>query len=282
MPIHEESYAVWEGAILERPRTWLVIARTGIRLAWSKKLAILLILSAIPFIVRAGQIYVASRLVGQSALEDLAAAIEVDAGFFMSFIKYQTFLFLMVIALTGAGLIANDRKFRALPLYFARPVNFLDYVAGKFFIVVFYGSLVTVVPALVLYILQLLLTGEAGFFAAHYWVPLSIIGMGSLMLVVLGGLMLTVSACARGVRSAIVALFALIYIPDLLTRILSLFRDVSFISIRKNIEQVAAVMFDAGNPHPYSAWVGAAVLAAIVFACVGILRSRIQPTEVVR
>lgn len=282
MPIHEESYAVWEGAILERPRTWMVIARTGVRLVWRRVLAILLFVAAIPFLFRAGQIYIASRISGQSFLSDLASAMEIDAGFFMNFMKGQTLIFLIIIAFSGAGLIASDRKYNALPLYFARPVHFWDYVSGKFLIVVFYGGLVTIVPALLLFVLQLLLTEESGFFAAYYWVPLSIIAMGALMLAVLGGIMLAVSAFARGIRSAVVALFALVYIPDLLSKILSVFRDAGWISIRDNIEQVAAALFGASNPHSYSFWVGFIILTAIVLVCIGALRWRIKPTEVVK
>lgn len=282
MPIHEESYAAWEGAILERPRTWMVIARTGVCLAWRKILAILIFIAAIPFLFRAGQIYIASRISGQSFLEDFAGSIRIDAGFFMNFMNGQMLLFLIIVALCGAGLVANDRKYRALPLYFAKPVNFWDYVSGKFLILAFYGGLVTIVPALLLFVMQLLVTREQGFLAAHYWVPLSIVAMGALMLVVLGGLMLTVSAFARGTRSAIIAIFALIYIPNLLAKILSMFRDVGWISISRNIEQVAAVLFDAGNPRDYSPWVGFVILTVIVAACVGALRWRIRPTEVVK
>lgn len=282
MPIHEESYAVWEGAILERPRTWLVIARTGVRLVWRKLLAVLLFVAAIPFIVRAVQIYIVSRLEGQSFARDIARAIQIDAGFFMTFMKQQTLILLVVIALCGAGLIANDRRYRALPLYFARPLNFWDYVAGKFLIIVFYGAFITIVPALLLFVLQMLLTEEAGFFAAYYWIPLSIIGMGVLMLVVLGGVMLATSASARGTRSAVIAIFALIYIPQLIAKILSGLRDVEWISINANIEQVGAALFGTGNPHAYTTWVGFIVLAAIVAACVGVLRLKIKPTEIVK
>lgn len=282
MPIHEESYAVWEGAVLERPRTWVVIARTGVRLVWRKLLVVLLFIAAIPFLFRAGQIYVASRVGGVgSFLEDIAGAIEVDAGTFMNFMQDQTLIFLIIIALTGAGLVASDRKHNALPLYFARPVHFWDYVSGKFSVIVFYGSLVTVVPALVLFLMQLLLTTESGFFASYFWVPLSIVATGAMMLAVFGGIMLAVSAFARGTRSAVVALFALVYIPELLAKILSMFRDVGWISVRRNVEQVAAVLFGEANPRAYTSWAGFIVLAAIVLLCVVALRWRIKPTEIV-
>jgi hypothetical protein len=282
MPIHEEAYAAWEGAVLERPRTWIVIARTGIRLVWRKLLAVIIVISAIPFIVRAGQIYIASRLEGQSFARDLASAIQIDAEFFMNFMKGQTLLLIIIVAFTGAGLIVNDRKYRAFPLYFARPVNFWDYVAGKFSIIAFYGALITIVPALILFVFQLLLTEEPGFFATYYWVPLSIIGRGALILIVLGGLMLAASAVARGTRSAVIALFSLIYIPRLLAKILSIFEDVGWISINQNVEQSAAVLFGAPNPRSYSSWVGFIMLAAIVALCIAVLKMRIKPTEIVK
>ncbi|UCF06147.1 MAG: hypothetical protein JSV33_03720 [bacterium] len=282
MPIHEATYLQWEGAVLERPMTWFVIARTGVRLVWRRLLAILLFIAAIPVIFRGGQIYVVTRVDVGELPARLAGALQIDAGFFLNFMKDQIYILVPIICICGAGLIASDRKYKALPLYFARPVNFWDYVSGKFLILVFYGGLITIAPALLLFVLQILLTSETGFFNAYYLMPLSIIATGAVILVVHGGLMLAVSAFARGIRSAVVGYFALIFIPNLLARILSVFREVRWISINRNIEQVASTLFGRGNPYSYPVWVGGIILAGIVVLCLAVLRLRIKPTEVVK
>ena len=282
MPIHEEAYVAWEGAVLERPKTWLVIARTGVRLVWRKLLVVVLIFSSVPFIVRAGQIYFASRAGVQSVLEGLGGGMRIDAGFFMSFMNGQVFALLVVVALCGAGLIAGDRRYKALPLYFARPVNFVDYTLGKFLIVAFYGSLITIAPGILLFIMQVLLTAQPGYVSGNYWIPLSVIVSGALALVVLGGVMLAVSAYARGIRSAVVAYFAVAYVPDLVANIMEGFRDIGWISVRRDIRQVTAALFGGENPYEFPVWVGALALVVIVCLCVMLLRMRIKPTEVVK
>ena len=282
MPIHETSYLFWEGSVLERPRAWLVIARTGIRLVWNKFVVGLLFAATIPFLVRTVQIYLASQIPDDGDLAALGSVIKVDAALFMNFMRDQLFILFIMLAYCGAGLIANDRRYKALSLYFSRPVSFWDYVTGKFLVLFFYGSIVTIVPALMLFVVQLFVTREAGFFADFYWVPLSIIAQGVLILIVLGGFMLALSAWARGVRSAIVAFFALIAIPAFIVELFQKYSDVGWIAITRNLRQLSELLYGRGAPYRYPVW--AAVLSALVVVAlsIAVLRWRIKPTEVVK
>jgi len=282
MPIHEESYLSWEGSILEKPRTWLVIARTGIRLAWKKVVAGVLFAATVPFLVRTVQIYLASQIPDEGDLAMLDSVIKVDATLFMNFMRDQLFILFIILAYCGAGLIANDRKYKALSLYFSRPVGFWDYVIGKFLVIFFYGSIVTIVPGLMLFVVQLFVTKEAGFFADYYWLPLSIIAQGVLILIVLGGFMLALSAWARGVRSVIASFFALIAIPAFIVELFQRYQDIGWIAITRNLRQLSELLYGRGAPYRYPVW--AAVLSALVVVAlsIAVLRWRIKPTEVVK
>ncbi|MBN1163029.1 MAG: ABC transporter permease subunit [Candidatus Krumholzibacteriota bacterium] len=282
MPIYERSYLSWEGQLLDKPRTWWIIGRTGVRLAWKKSVALLLILAAVPFIFRAGQIYLSSRMGNTSFLAELAEGIQIDAGFFMSFMKDQTFLLLLILIVCGAGLIANDRKFKALPIYFSKPVGFWDYLIGKFLVIVCYGGVITVIPAILLFIGQILLTGTPGYFSRYYYVPFSILGLGAATLVTLGGIMLVLSALSRGTRSAAIIFFALVYIPEMLRRIFSGMNDWGWISIRANILQLGAILFGLRRPYPFPGCLAFLSLAVVTAACLAVLRHQIRPTEVVK
>jgi hypothetical protein len=99
---------------------------------------------------------------------------------------------------------------------------------------------------------------------------------------VLGGVMMALSALARGTRSAVIALFAVIYIPELLVQILSKFRDIGWISVRSNVIQLEAVLFGVENPYGYAIWTGVFVIAAVVLLCAGAMWLRVKPTEVVK
>jgi ABC-type transport system involved in multi-copper enzyme maturation permease subunit len=282
MPIHESTYSSWGGRTLEKPRTWLIIAKTGARLVWRKSMALLLFVATIPFLVRAGQIYLSSKLPDDESIIDLAAAIEVDEKLFMNFMRDQMIVLLVLLAVCGAGLIANDRRFKALSLYFSRPVSFWDYVIGKFVIIFFYGSLITILPALLLYGLQLLVTVEPGFFGNYYWVPFSILVQGAIVLIVLSALLLALSSLARGTRSSIVAFFALITIPAFMVQLLSSIKDIGWISVTRNLRQLSEVMYGQAAPYRYPLWAAVTAWVVVVAVSVLVLRKRIKPTEVVK
>ena len=282
MPIHESSYSSWEGRTLEKPRTWLIIARTGIRLVWKKIVVLILFAATIPFLVRAGQIYISSKLPDEESITEIARMIEVDETLFMNFMRDQMIVLLVLIAVSGAGLIANDRKYKALSLYFSRPVSFWDYVMGKFIVIFFYGGLVTIVPALLLYGLQLLVTIEPGFFEKYYWVPFSILAQGVIVLTLLGALLLALSSLAKGTRSAIVAFFALITIPAFIVQLLSSIRDIGWISVTRNLRQLSEVLYGQAAPYRYPLWAAVIAWVAVIALSVLVLKKRIKPTEVVK
>ena len=282
MPIHETSYLSWEGSILEKPRTWLVIARTGIRLAWRKAMAGLIFVAAIPFLVRTVQIYLAAQIPDEGDLAALDSVIKIDETLFMDFMRDQLFILFVILAYCGAGLIANDRKHKALSLYFSRPVSFRDYVAGKFLVLYVYGSVVTIVPGLMLFLVQALITKEQGFLSEYYWVPLSIIAQGTMILIVIGGFMLALSSWARGARSAIVSFFALIAIPAFVVELFQRYRDIGWVAVTRNLRQLSEPLYGRGTPYDYPLWAAIVSALVVVALSVSILRWRIKPTEVVK
>jgi ABC-2 type transport system permease protein len=282
MPIHESTYSSWEGRTLERPRTWLIIARTGIRLVWKRIVALILFAATIPFLIRAGQIYVSSKLPEAESITEIARMIEVDETLFMNFMGTQMIVLLVLLAVCGAGLVANDRKFKALTLYFSRPVSFWDYVMGKFIVVFFYGSLITILPALLLFGLQLLVTVEPGFFGNYYWVPFSILAQGVIVLTALSAILLALSSLAKGTRSALVAFFSLITIPAFIVQLISSIKDIGWISVTRNLRQLSELLYGQAAPYRYPVWAAVTAWIVVVALSVLVLRKRIKPTEVVK
>jgi len=281
VPIYDQAYKPWEGQLLPNPKAWWVIAKTGIRLMWQKWVIVLLVFSSFPFAVRGVQIYLMNRVGDSSQLGDFTDKLEINPGFFEGFLKGQTFLFLLILAIIGAGLIANDRRFKALQIYFSKPLSFWDYVGGKMLVLAFYSALITVVPAILLFIIQLLLSGDSTFLVDYYWIPFSILAIWMISVLVLGGLILTLSASVNNSAAAIL-FFAILMFSDIIRKILSRIPDVGLASIGADIQQVTAVLFGNPRPHdfsPYGAWIA---LLLVVGICLLILRLRLRPTEVVK
>jgi len=282
MPVYEEIYRPWSGRLVPKPKTWWIIARTGIQLRWKRAMMLLILLASVPFAIRAGQIYVATRLADRPQLAEFIEELQIDAGFFAEFLRGQAFFVMIVIILAGAGLIADDRRFRALSIYFSKPVRFWEYALGKFLIIGFYGGLVTLVPGLLLFSMRVLLSQDASFLGDYYWVIFSMLGQVCLSLLVLGGIMLALSAAAGRARSAAILFFAVLLVPDLFRQILPGISGLGYFSLQALIGQVTALLFGQDLPYDFSGWLGLAVLLCIAGLSLLLLRMKVRPTEVVR
>lgn len=280
MPVYDQKYRSWKGRLMPYPRTWWVIAKTHIRLRWKRGVIALLILAAFPFLMKALQILAMARLEDYDFLAQFARELEIDARFFRDFLQGQSFWFILMIILTGAGLIANDQKYKASQLYFSKPVTRWDYLGGKFLTVGFYGGLITVGPALLLYTMHLVLAESGAFFRSFFWIPFAILAFGLIALLIFGGLILVLSALVSS-RSAGIFFFAILLFPDIIRAILSGVPEIGLISIGANIKQVGAVIFGLPKPYDYSAWLAGGALLFLFLLCLAILKRRIKPSEVV-
>ena len=281
MPVYEQVYRSWQGHTVSKVPVWFVIGRTGIRLLWKKSMILLLLLSSIPFFFRAGQIYIVTRFDSTVDMLDGPGQFAIDANFFLSFIKGQMFILILVMIMAGAGIIANDRKFKALSLYFSKPLGFIDYIAGKFMVVAFYGGLVTFVPALLLFLVKVLISNDTVFLNALFWVPISLILYSAVILVTMGGMVLAVSASARGARSAAIMFFVLMTLPDLFRKVLTRLPEVGLISITANLRQAGSLLFMTEPAHDYSRILSLLVLTSVIGLSLIVLIKKVRPVEVV-
>jgi ABC-type transport system involved in multi-copper enzyme maturation permease subunit len=281
MPIYEQIYRDWEGQLESGSKIWWVIGKTGIRLLWKKGMVIFLLLASIPFLIKTGQIYIMARLEDKTEIFQMIKVLKIDDGFFEGFLRGQTFFLILMIIFSGAGIIANDRKFKALQIYFSKPLNFWDYLSGKFFVICFFGCLITLIPSVLLFFFQILLTGDSEFFRLYYWIPLSVIGYVTVVISVLSILILTFSSIFN-TRSAAILFFTIWWIPDVLRSIIGDNPFAGLFSIKANIRQVGSWFFGLERPYNYSVIMAVIVLAGITLICLFILNRRIKPTEVVK
>ena len=113
----------------------------------------LLLVSWLPFFVRAVQIYAAANLPQASFL---APTPEM----FRQFLDQQEIFVFFITVFAGSGLIANDRRANALQIYLSKPLTRAEYVFGKLVILTTFLLLVTWVPAFVLLVVQIAFAGN--------------------------------------------------------------------------------------------------------------------------
>src|SRR5688572_23068599 len=241
MPIHDQSYRRYAGSKAALGRSWLVIARAGIKEMLRKRifLAILLIGWA-QFIGRAIMLWFAEN-VPQTA-ELLAAT----PAMFRSFLDNQSFAVFVVTVYVGAGLIANDRRANALQIYLSKPLLRSEYIAGKAAVLFTFLAFVTWVPAILLLFLQVMFAGSFAFLKANLFL-FPAITVGALVQVLLATFtMLALSSLSKSQRYVAILYAGIVFFTKALYGAMlgiTGSSSMSYISVGENVAQVVDVIF---------------------------------------
>ncbi len=165
-----EVYRPFQGRLAEHPRAALALWKAGLRVAFRRKLALVLLLAppAIATVIFSFVVYTRFALEAGAAPEALggggglmgqmAGAMVKDMAAEALAVRRQIVLFhlslsafsLLLVAWYGAGLIAEDRRVGAHLLLFARPLTRGGYLLGRFLTVATFGAFGSLAPTLVL------------------------------------------------------------------------------------------------------------------------------------
>jgi hypothetical protein len=113
------------------------------------------------------------------------------------FFKFEMFFIMLLVVAAGPGLISQDLRFNALPLYFARPLTRLDYFLGKLGVI---GALVVSVavgPAVLAYVVGACFSLDLSVIKDTYSVLLASVTYGLVITLSVGTLMLAMSSLTR-------------------------------------------------------------------------------------
>ena len=263
-PIHDQSYRRYAGTKRPLGQSWQVIAGTGIRSMLSRKWFLALLLMAwVPFIVRTVQIYVVTMYptAGQLA--------PVDPKMFMQFVEQQgTFVFFVTV-FVGSGLIAADRRANALQVYLSKPLLRIEYIAGKLAILATFLAFVTIVPALLLIIMQVSFSGSVEFLKSNLFLIPAVV----------------LASLARVIVSSFAMLYAgTIFFTEAIFGVLSgitASTRSAWISLSANLENITDVMFRQTPRYETPAIVSVLVLIGLVVLSISVLERRVRGVEVV-
>jgi ABC-2 type transport system permease protein len=218
MPIFDQGYQHWSGTLSGHAWRWLAITRHGIRVALTNRwLRIALIVAWLPAILFATALCLWGLLEQQSdliqslrpllgfldremLLDPKAYRMEawtLSYGFFM---LTELRLAMVLILLVGPNLISQDLRYNALPLYLSRPLRRIDYFLGKWGVIVAFLSAVTIVPAIVAYVLGILFSLDFGIVRDTFPLLLASVGYGLVIAASAGTLILALSSLSRSSR----------------------------------------------------------------------------------
>ena len=238
MPLHDVGYRPWTGT-RRAGGAAAVIAGTGLRLAMkSPWLRRVLLFAWSPALVFAGGFFAFEHAVEESGQGPVLArshrfdslgiveALVADApgGLLMkpetarrtvwsrlllAFMRApQAVLLVIVVGLVAPRLIAGDLRARAWLVYFTRPLTRRDYVLGKSLTLAAIVGLITLVPALVLWLVGVLVSPSVSVAVATADLPLRIVGAAAVVMVPTVLLALAYSSLTAESRIATFAWFA--------------------------------------------------------------------------
>jgi ABC-2 type transport system permease protein len=278
-PVHDQSYRRYGGARAATGRAWLVILRAGLRALLGRKVFIaLLVLAWVPFIVRTVQIYVVA------SYPQAAEVLRVDAALFQRFIELQGLFAFFVTIYAGAGLIATDRRARALQVYLSKPLQRVEYVAGKMGVLVVYLAAVTVVPSLLLLLMQVVLTGSFGFITSNPSLVPAVLIASMLRVIVPAFTMLALSSLSTSARYVAVMYAGVIFFSEAMYGVLRLTTGstrMAWVSVTGNFEVVTDAIFGQTPRYETPVIVSLLVLAALVAVSLSVLERQVRGVEVV-
>ncbi len=212
MSIERLGYKEWEGKKFGRFYKVFSLIEYEVRHAWSSIwIKILIIVAWLPVLI--------VFLVPPTEISEEG----VDKAFYnlVSFTTSMTIWLPLMAGLIGGGLIANDKNNKMFSMYFSRPLRREDYIAGKVGGFTVLMSIPTIVPALIIYIV---LIGKSDLslevFIKKSWL-LGVTWLYFLLLIVLfGSLVLFLSSMVTDGKYAVVGLFTIVILSDLLANIL--------------------------------------------------------------
>lgn len=221
---HAEVYRPFEGSLLARPRRPWVLAWSGIRLGFRKKLPAFLlftppVISGLVSSVMVYLMYTMSESVGgeggiralqaQSALKELLGDVARNVA---QFVEVSAFFALLAMTWFGAGLIADDRRIGANLLYFSRPVTRTTYILGKWLGVAFFGVLTLLAPACLILLTAILASPDWSFLREEGAVILQTLLYAAAWITVVSTLVLGLSSMVQRRSIALVLAFGTVMV----------------------------------------------------------------------
>lgn len=205
------------------------------------------------------------------------------AWFLMLFFRYpQGLLMLLVVGMIAPPLIARDVRSKGFLLYFSRPLTPLEYLFAKAMIVWFFLALMTTLPALLLYLIGVLLSPSLAVALDTWDLPLRIVGASIVLMVPTTALALLFSSVTAESRFAGFAWFtvwALGWIAYFAVRIVRIDEDLdprwTAVSLYHTLGSVQRWIFGV-EPALRNVWYSVAILVGLTVFSVAVLLRRVS------
>jgi ABC-2 type transport system permease protein len=278
-PVHDQSYRRYAGRRQTPGSAWRVIMATGVRQLIGRRVFLgLLVLGWLWFAIRSVQIYLAVTM------PQFAQFLPIDVKLFANFIEAESLIACFVTIYAGAGLIAADRRANALQVYLSKPLVRTEYIGGKFGILAVFLSVVILLPALLLLVMQVVLSGSFTFLRAHADVIPAIVVASTMRILVYAISMLALSSLSTSTRYVAVMFTGVVFFSEAIYNVLAFATGstrVAWVSPSRNFDVVSDAIFRLPPRYETPVIVSVLVLLGIVAVSVSVLERRVRGVEIV-
>lgn len=186
MPVYNQGYETYQGKRLPLWWRWVPLWREEIAPFLNKRLFLLFMaLAILPWALAAlAQVllYFKSGINVPKLDEKMVA--------FLLGNPWQNFMMAFLSVWVGSGLVARDRRDKTLEVFLGRALSPVQYLWAKAFSLAVFFLFFTLLPAWLMMILQVGISGDLSFFIQHFrivWGSLlyAVVGVGSLVIFIL-------------------------------------------------------------------------------------------------
>ena len=158
MAVYKRGYTTYSGAHTAHSSRLLVLTRYGWSDVFSSRVftAIYFVLALVPFLVGAVYIYICNSPTVQALLSggNVEGILKIDRSLFLNWLMVQGWFSLLLSAWVGPTLVSPDLTNGGLPLFLSRPLSRVEYVVGKSLVLAGLTSIISWIPALLLFAVQ--------------------------------------------------------------------------------------------------------------------------------
>ena len=203
MEIDQAHYHGWEGRLQTPWRACGAIVRMAlVQVFRNKAYWLLLFLGALRFLAFWSIIYAITQLalppeLRREFLERFGFSANSDAAQdngYINFIQGQSVIVMILLAFSGSLLVGSDFRLKTLPFYLSRRIDKRHYIVGKLLAVSAVVAILTVVPALLLFLEYGMFTASAAYWVDNWRIVVSVLAFGAVICVVNSILLVTISA----------------------------------------------------------------------------------------
>ncbi|MBA3973733.1 MAG: hypothetical protein C0504_05875 [Candidatus Solibacter sp.] len=286
MAVYKRGYQRYQGPRTSHLTRIMVMPRfSWQRLMGMKITIVVLAVSMVWPLLCAAFIYVANHAeLWQGMGGELVNFLNINGRFFEVFMNTQAVFAMILAAVAGPGLIAPDLANNALPLYFSRPLTRGDYIISRLLVLLGMLSLVTMIPAMLLFVMQVGLAGW-GWLADHWIYAWGVFGGFALWIAIVS---LVAMACSAYVKWRVIAGALVLAFFTILAGAASIMNAVFRVDWGRAVNPALAMnqiwrsMLGMEPLEGPGAWVCSAVLVGMGTVLLAALTRKLRPVEVVK